>query len=78
MMSLYKELKALNWSIAVISDRVEGQRNVTIKNLNNAGYIDYILILRYEVLLSCNASRCDMCHCLLLPANACEKCEGLL
>lgn len=47
MMSLYKELKAINWSIAVISDRVEEQRNVTIKNLNNAGYEDYILILRY-------------------------------
>ncbi|KAG0576611.1 hypothetical protein KC19_5G093800 [Ceratodon purpureus] len=48
MVSLYKELKALNWTIAVISDRVEGQRNVTIKNLNSAGYKDYILILRSE------------------------------
>ena len=64
MLSLYKELKAFNWSIAVVSDRVEEQRNVTIKNLNNAGYEDYILILRY---LDCTlkASCCDVSHCLL-------------
>ena len=46
MVSLYKEVKALNWSVAVISDRVEEERNVTIKNLSHAGYEDYILILR--------------------------------
>lgn len=48
MLSLYKELKALNWSIAIISDRDEGQRNATVTNLNSAGYKDYILILRSE------------------------------
>lgn len=46
MLSLYQELKASNWSFAIISERAEWQRNVTVLNLDNVGYEDYILILR--------------------------------
>lgn len=48
MLSLYQELKASNWSFAIISERAEWQRNVTVLNLDNVGYEDYILILRSE------------------------------
>lgn len=46
MASLYRELKVLNWSLAIISERFEAQRNDTVKNLSNAGYEGYTLILR--------------------------------
>lgn len=46
MLSLYNELKALNWSFAVLCGRVEAERNITIQNLNEAGYEDFTLILR--------------------------------
>jgi len=46
MLSMYQELKAMNWKFAIISDRVEQQRNITVRNLSNVGYEDYILILR--------------------------------
>lgn len=45
-LSLYDELKALNWKFAVISERAEEQRNMTMKNLSDAGYEDFILVLR--------------------------------
>lgn len=45
-LSLYDELKALNWKFAVISERAEEQRNMTMKNLGDAGYEDFILVLR--------------------------------
>jgi hypothetical protein len=68
MVSLYKELKALNWSIAVISERVEGERNVTIRNLRNAGYVDYILILRFVLCCTLMASLIVLCAFLLLDS----------
>ncbi|XP_024397871.1 uncharacterized protein At2g39920 isoform X2 [Physcomitrium patens] len=47
MASLYRELKVLNWSLAIISERFEAQRNDTVKNLSNAGYEGYTLILSF-------------------------------
>ncbi len=57
MLSLYTELRALNWSLALITGRSENQRNITEENLLAAGYEGWTaLILRSvascELLLS--------------------------
>jgi acid phosphatase len=49
MLSLYTELRALNWSLALITGRSENQRDLTEQNLLAAGYEGWAaLILRSE------------------------------
>lgn len=51
-LTLYKELQQLGFTIFLLTGRDESQRNITVKNLQYAGYSNWKrLILRYAAYL---------------------------